>query len=75
MDTFILDAAYKAVAVLDTFQSRIWTDRYNRYGDFEVYIPAIMPVCQFLQEGYYLYSPDLSDRMMIIEDIQLKCDP
>lgn len=75
MDTFILDAAYKAVAVLDTFQSRIWTDRYNRYGDFEVYIPAIMPVCSFLQEGYYLYSPDLSDRMMIIEDIQLKCDP
>ena len=75
MDTFILDTAYKAVAVLDTFQSRIWTDRYNRYGDFEVYIPAIMPVCSFLQEGYYLYSPDLSDRMMIIEDIQLKCDP
>lgn len=75
MDTFILDAAYQAVAVLDTFQSRIWTDRYNRYGDFEVYIPAIMPVCSFLQEGYYLYSPDLSDRMMIIEDIQLKCDP
>ena len=75
MDTFILDAAYKAVAVLDSFQSRIWTDRYNRYGDFEVYIPAIMPVCSFLQEGYYLYSPDLSDRMMIIEDIQLKCDP
>ena len=36
MDTFILDAAYKAVAVLDTFQSTIWTDRYNRYGDFEV---------------------------------------
>ena len=75
MDTFILDTAYQAVAVLDTFQSRIWTDRYNRYGDFEVYIPAIMPVCSFLQEGYYLYSPDLSDRMMIIEDIQLKCDP
>ena len=75
MDTFILDTAYKAVAVLDTFQSRIWTDRYNRYGDFEVYIPALMPVCSFLQEGYYLYSPDLSDRMMIIEDIQLKCDP
>lgn len=75
MDTFILDTAYKAVAVLDTFQSRIWTDRYNRYGDFEVYIPAIMPVCSFLQEGYYLYSPGLSDRMMIIEDIQLKCDP
>ncbi len=75
MDMFILDTAYQAVAVLDTFQSRIWTDRYNRYGDFEVYIPAIMPVCSFLQEGYYLYSPDLSDRMMIIEDIQLKCDP
>lgn len=75
MDMFILDTAYKAVAVLDTFQSRIWTDRYNAYGDFEVYIPAIMPVCSFLQEGYYLYSPDLSDRMMIIEDIQLKCDP
>lgn len=72
---FILDTAYQAVAVLDTFQSRIWTDRYNAYGDFEVYIPAIMPVCSFLKEGYYLYSPDLSDRMMIIEDIQLKCDP
>lgn len=75
MDMFILDTAYQAVAVLDTFQSRIWTDRYNAYGDFEVYIPAIMPVCSFLKEGYYLYSPDLSDRMMIIEDIQLKCDP
>ena len=54
MDTFVLDAAYKAVAVLDTFQSRIWTDRYNRYGDFEVYIPAIMPVCSFLQGITYI---------------------
>ena len=75
MDVFILDKSYQALAVLDTFQSRIWTDRYNKYGDFEVYIPAIMPVCSFLEEGLYLYAPDQSDRMMIIEDIQLKCDP
>ena len=40
MEAWILDQNAASLAVLDTFQSFIWTDRYRGYGDFEIYMPA-----------------------------------
>ena len=40
MEAWILDQNATSLAVLDTFQSFIWTDRYRGYGDFEIYMPA-----------------------------------
>ena len=73
MEAWILDQNAASLAVLDTFQSFIWTDRYRGYGDFEIYMPAETSVLSYLKEGNYLVTKD-SDRMMIIEDIQVDTD-
>ena len=44
MEALILDKNWEVVAILDAFQSFIWTDRFLGYGDFEVYVPADMPI-------------------------------
>ena len=73
MEAWILDQNAASLAVLDTFQSFIWTDRYRGYGDFEIYMPAETSALSYLKEGNYLVTKD-SDRMMIIEDIQVDTD-
>ena len=73
MEAWILDQNATSLAVLDTFQSFIWTDRYRGYGDFEIYMPAETSALSYLKEGNYLVTKD-SDRMMIIEDIQVDTD-
>lgn len=37
MEINILDDNFNLIHVIDTFQSFIWTERYNGYGDFELY--------------------------------------
>ena len=37
MDVMILNTDLDAVAIVDTYESFIWTDRYYAYGDFELY--------------------------------------
>ena len=36
MDVTILNTDLDAVAIVDTYESFIWTDRYYAYGDFEL---------------------------------------
>lgn len=68
MDALILDTSLKAVALIDVFDTFIWTERYSAYGDFEIY-PAINEKNLIdLQEDYYVTIQD-SDRVMIIEDV------
>lgn len=73
MEALILDENYDTVAILDTFQSFIWVDRYRSYGDFEVYLPAGHPLREYFKMGYYLMLNG-SDRMMIIETIEIDTD-
>jgi len=62
-----------AVAVLDNFESLIWTDRYCGYGDFEIYTKAAQDTLETLQRDYFLWMRE-SDHVMIIEDIAIKFD-
>ena len=34
MDIWVLDRTLEANDIVDTFNSLIWTDRYDEYGDF-----------------------------------------
>ena len=52
MDALILDKNWEVVAILDAFQSFIWTDRFLGYGDFEVYVPADMPIGKAFKQDY-----------------------
>lgn len=69
----ILNRDFDAVALIDAFESFIWTDRYNTYGDFEYYAPIDMQPIDEFQKDYYLYNRN-SDRLMIIEDISIDTD-
>lgn len=73
MDILVLNTNFESVAVVDTFKSMIWTDRYNSYGDFEIYFSIDSKVLQFMKEDYYLWIKD-SEHVMIIEDLCIDSD-
>lgn len=74
MQLLLLDDKYDAVAIVDNFESIQWVDRFNTYGEFEINIPAPIPVVNQFKTGQYLYSRH-TDRYMIIEEITIITDP
>lgn len=73
MDLIVLDTDLNAVHILDTYESLIWTERYQEYGDFEIYTPMSDDIFTYIQNDYYLQCKD-SDRLMIIEKILVNTD-
>lgn len=73
MEVFVLDKEFKNIAIVDYFESVIWTDRFSSAGDFEIYTPATKEIIDILKADYYLWLKD-SEHMMIIEKIVLKTD-
>ncbi len=54
-------------------KSFIWTDRYDTPGDFEIYIPIAAVSREHLKIDNYI-SCDMSEHLMIIEDIKTESD-
>lgn len=73
MELFVLNADFESIAVIDTYESMIWTDRYNAYGDFEIYFAMDESLLKYIKEDYYLWLKE-SDHSMIIEDIKIDAD-
>lgn len=73
MEALILDTSFEAVAIIDSFETFIWTDRYSAYGDFELYPSLTEKNIVDLQEDYYIVTKD-SDHVMIIENTQIDSD-
>ena len=71
MDAYIFDQDLNSIAIIDTYKSFIWTDRYLGCGDFEIYIPATTKMLDVLKKDNYL-SVEESDRTMVIESIELE---
>ena len=69
MNIVLLDFNFEAVALVDMFESFIWTDRYNSYGDFEFYAKASKENFELFKQGFYLQL-DESDHLMIVECIE-----
>lgn len=70
MEALILDQNYDSLAVLDTFKSFIWTERYCGYGDFELYLPAETNALKYLQINNYVMRRG-SSCLMIIEQLEI----
>lgn len=70
MEAMILGQDFESIAILDEFESFIWTDRYYEAGDCEVYAPATFEMIQNLAEGNYLWRKE-SEHLMIINSISL----
>lgn len=73
MNLLVLNPSFNIIAVLDIYESIIWTDRYYDCGDFEIYTQVNEDTFTNLQPGNYIYSLN-SDNVMIIEDRQIKVE-
>lgn len=74
MEIRVLNKSFVAVGFLEDFESFIWTEKYLGVGDFEIYANYSSSLLSLLQEDFYLLNPD-SDRVMIVETIEIKTDP
>lgn len=74
MDITVLDTKFNPVAIVDTYESFIWTDRYYKYGDFELYTAVDSQIVDIMQLDRYL-KIDGSEHMMIIEKDLIESDP
>jgi hypothetical protein len=73
MELTVLDTNFEAIYVVDTFKSLIWTERYDKNGDFELSTVADNLSLSVLRIDNYIKNSDC-DSVMIIEDIQLNSD-
>lgn len=73
MDLTVLDTNLDAIVIVDMYESFIWTDRYNKPGDFELYVSITDGILKYLKKNYYLTNRD-SEHGMIIEKIYINSD-
>lgn len=73
MELLVLNENFETVYVVDAFESIIWTDRYSKYGDFELYTSADLNVIKNIRQDYYLWS-EHSEHMMIVEELKIESD-
>ena len=73
MDLMILDMDKKPLHLLDVYNSFIWTDRYFKYGDFELHAFMSEDLLQYLKQDYYITNAN-SEHVMIIEKLLINSD-
>lgn len=74
MDALILDRSFNSVGIIDAYEAFIWNDRYDKAGDFELYVPVSEEILNTILPDYYIYVTE-SDKLMIVEEFQLTTDP
>jgi hypothetical protein len=73
VEAYILDSLRRRVAVVDVYESFIWTDRYRAFGDFELLVQSTPENRKRLMTGTTLAS-NVSYSMMILETVEDKTD-
>ena len=73
MKIIVMYSDFTNLAVLDSFDSLIWTERYWEYGDFELVVGATKENIDLYKQDRYIWLDD-SDEVMIIEDIEITTD-
>lgn len=74
MELFLLNSSLDATHVIDKYISAIWTDRYNKCGDFELFTAVSPDLVANVKKGTYLQNLD-SEHVMIVESISTKTNP
>lgn len=73
MEVYTLDPLLRRDQVIDRFESLIWTERYQAYGDFEMVIRSTKESRGLLKEGTRLAMNE-SYRVMTVETIEDEVD-
>lgn len=69
----VAEDGFTVLSAVDAFESFIWTDRYNKYGDFELYTLASKENIELFKKDRYIVF-DQSQHAMIIEKIKITTD-
>ena len=69
MEVYILDRLYRRIEVVDVFDSMIWTERWQEYGEFELKVGASYDNLLRFYPGALL-AINLSHRVMEVETIE-----
>lgn len=69
----LLNTDLDSVSMVEIYESLIWTERYQEYGDFELYAPVTSDILSLFKQDYYLENRE-SDQVMIIEKIVIETD-
>jgi hypothetical protein len=73
MEVTVMTPDFEDVLVIDRYESLIWTQRFQAYGDFELYLPVDPELLSVLSVNSYLRISE-SDCVMIVENIEFKTD-
>lgn len=68
---FILNTDFEIISIIDVFESFLWIERYNKYGEFEIYTKPTEELLSVLVHDNYVYVKE-SEYLMIIESVELK---
>ena len=73
MEVYVLDDLLRRIAVIDRYESLIWTERWQAVGDFELLLESSRNTRGLLRTGKHLAMTD-SDRVMEIKYVENKID-
>lgn len=73
MDFNIHDQTGTWVGIVENPTSAIWTRRYHKPSDFELYLPATAEMLALLADDCYITREDAPD-VMVIEHVEIKTD-
>lgn len=68
---YLIDENLNLISPIESYKSAIWTTRYYKPGDFELYLPATTETLNLIKRDYYLIRDDDFTQAMIIENIQI----
>lgn len=69
MEAYVLDPLLRRMAVVDRFESLIWTERFAAFGDFQIDIHST-PVHRNLLKTGTLLAMNESHRVMTVETVE-----
>lgn len=71
MDLYVVSNDFEKTDVVDSFDSLIWTERYNASGDVTLALPATAANQNLIAEDVFLHTPDSPD-IMLIDTVNIK---
>lgn len=71
MYLYVYDTDFQETAIIEEYKSLIWTDRYDKCGDFELEIPYQSSLLDVFQLGFYC-RVEQSMHWAVIEKVEMK---
>jgi len=69
MEVYILDSLYRRIALIDKYQSLVWAERFNAFGDITLEVVSTLENKTRFVEGVRLAMSE-SDRIMTIKTVE-----